>query len=220
MGGFPYLIVTGKQEDILTNESYINKGTVIDKLLESLIVTPINYSDLVTGDKNAIMIAARVLGYGKDYQFTLDDEDFVVDLTEIEDKELKEEHLLEKGKNEFEFTLPTIKKPVTFKLLTHGDDKKINNEIKGLKKINKTNSSEYTTRLKHMILSVDGDYERKTVREFVDTQLLARDARALREYVKEIQPDVDLTYDLETEAGDVKGGVHNHHLQIKSYVLI
>ena len=199
--------MTAKEEDILTNESYINKGTVVDKLLESLIVTPINYSDLVTGDKNAIMIAARVLGYGKDYQFTLDDEDFVVDLTEIEDKELKEEHLLEKGKNEFEFTLPTIKKAITFKLLTHGDDKKITNEIKGLKKISKTNSSEYTTRLKHMILSVDGDYERKTVREFVDTQLLARDARALREYVKEIQPDVDLTYDLETEAGDVKGGV-------------
>ena len=201
--------MTAKEEDILTNESYISKGTVIDKLLESLIITPINYNDLVAGDKNAIMIAARVLGYGKDYSFTLpgDDEEFTVDLTEIKDRELKEEHLLEKGKNEFEFTLPTINKSITFKLSTHGDEKKVKTELAGLKKINKNNSSEYTTRLKHMILSVEGDYERKTVRQFVDNQLLARDARALREYVKEIQPDVDLTFDLETAAGDVKGGV-------------
>ena len=199
--------MTAKEEDILTNESYIKNGTVIDKLLQSLIVTPINYNDLVVGDKNAIMIAARVLGYGKDYTFTLGDEEFTVDLTEVDDKELKEEHLLEKGKNEFEFTLPTINKSITFKILTHADEKKIDTEVKGLKKINKNNSAEYSTRLKHMILSIEGDYERKTVRQFVDTNLLARDARALREYIKEIQPDVNLTFDLENEAGSVKGDV-------------
>jgi len=199
--------MTAKEEDILTNESYIKNGTVIDKLLQSLIVTPINYNDLVVGDKNAIMIAARVLGYGKDYTFTLNDEEFTVDLTEVADKELKEEHLLEKGKNEFEFTLPTINKSITFKILTHADEKKIDTEVKGLKKINKNDSAEYSTRLKHMILSVEGDYDRKTVRQFVDTNLLARDARALREYVKEVQPDVDLTFDLENEAGSVKGDV-------------
>ena len=199
--------MTAKEEDILTNETYIKNGTVIDKLLQSLIVTPIDYNDLVVGDKNAIMIAARVLGYGKDYTFNLNGEEFTVDLTEVADKELKEEHLTEKNKNEFDFTLPTINKTITFKILTHLDEKKIDTEVKGLKKINKTESAEYSTRLKHMILSVEGDYERKTVRQFVDTQLLARDARALREYVKEIQPDVDLTFDLETEAGDVKGGV-------------
>ena len=199
--------MTAKEEDILTNESYIKNGTVIDKLLQSLIVTPINYNDLVVGDKNAIMIAARVLGYGKDYTFTLGDEEFTVDLTEVDDKELKEEHLLEKGKNEFEFTLPTINKSITFKILTHADEKKIDTEVKGLKKINKNNSAEYSTRLKHMILSIEGDYERKTVRQFVDTNLLARDARALREYVREIQPDVNLTFDLENEAGSVKGDV-------------
>ena len=77
--------------------------------------------------------------------------------------------------------------------------------LRALKKINKSNSAEYTTRLKHTILSVEGDYERKTVRQFVENGLLARDARALREYIKEIQPDVDLTYDLENAAGDVKG---------------
>jgi hypothetical protein len=197
--------MTAKEEDILTNDSYIKNGTVIDKLLQSLIVTPINYNDLIVGDKNAIMIAARVLGYGKDYSFTLEDEEHTVDLTEVNDRELQEEHLLEKGKNEFSFLLPTIQKNITFKILTHGDEKKVETEVKGLKKIDKKSSAEYSTRLKHMILSVEGDYERKTVRQFVDNQLLARDSRALREYIKEIQPDVDLTFDLENEAGDVKG---------------
>tara|TARA_B100000287_G_C20601774_1_gene768379 strand:+ start:60 stop:800 length:741 start_codon:yes stop_codon:yes gene_type:complete len=196
--------MTAKEEDILTNETYITNGTVIDKLLQSLIITPISYNDLVVGDKNAVMIAARVLGYGKDYEFTLDGETHNVDLTNIKDKELKEENVSKKGINEFEFTLPTTKKSITFKFLTHGDESKITSELKSLKKLKKE-SPELTTRLKHMILSVDGDYESKTIREFVDTNLLARDARALRSYIKEIQPDVDLTVDLETEAGDVKG---------------
>lgn len=199
--------MTAKEEDILTNESYIKKGIVIDKLLQSLIVTPISYDDLIVGDKNAVMVAARVLGYGKDYTFRLGEEDHTVDLTSVNDIELKEENLLEKGKNEFEFTLPTTNKNITFKILTHGDEKKIQQEIKGVQKATKT-KSEVTTRLKHMILSVDGDTERKTIREFVDTQLLARDARALREYIKEVQPDIDLTFDIETEDGDVKEGVN------------
>ena len=194
--------MTAKEEDILTNESYIKNGTVIDKLLKSLIITPIDYNDIIIGDKNAIMIAARVLGYGKDYTFTYDDEEHTVDLTEVKDKELKEKDLLSKGQNEFEFTLPTTKKAITFKILTHGDERKIENEIKGIKKIKKNESPEQSTRLKHMILSVDGDTERKNIREFVDTQLLARDARALRQYIKEIQPDVDLLFNLETEAGE------------------
>ena len=125
--------MTAKEEDILTNETYIKNGMVIDKLLKSLIVTPINYNDLVVGDKNAIMIAARVLGYVKDYTFNFENEQHTVDLTEIKDKELKEENLSEKGKNEFHFTLPTIKKEITFKFLTHGDESKIKSEVEGVK---------------------------------------------------------------------------------------
>ena len=61
--------MTAKEEDILTNKAYIEKGIVIDKLLQSLLVTKFDYNDLFLVDKNAIMIAARVLGYGKDYEF-------------------------------------------------------------------------------------------------------------------------------------------------------
>lgn len=185
--------MTAKEEDILTNQSYIQKGTVLDKLMKSLIVSKIKYEDLLIGDKNAIMVAARILGYGKDYSFTISGENHNVDLSQIDNKPLKEE-LFTSGKNHFEFTLPHSGNQVTFKLLTHKDEQDINRELEGLKKINKDNSPELTTRLKHLITSVEGKTEKKDIREFVDNYMLARDSRALREYIKEIQPDVDLTF--------------------------
>jgi hypothetical protein len=185
--------MTAKEEDILTNQSYIQNGTVLDKLLQSLIVTKISYDDLLIGDKNAIMIAARVLGYGKDYKFTYRGEEETVDLSQIENAPLHEE--VQKAKsNEFTFTLPGSGNVVTFKLLTHGDEKKIEQETKGLTKINKNSSTTITTRLKHQILSVNGETEKPKIREFVDNYLLAQDSRALRERIKELSPDVDLTF--------------------------
>ena len=185
--------MTAKEEDILTNQSYIQNGTVIDKLLQSLIISKVNYNDLLIGDKNALLIASRILGYGKDYKFTANGKQETIDLTTLEDKVL-DESLYQKGVNKFTFELPSTGTTIVFKLLTHGDEIKIQNEIKGLQKINPNNSPEATTRLKHMILSVDGEEEKKDIRNFVDNYLLARDARSFREYVSKIQPDVDLTF--------------------------
>ena len=184
--------MTAREEDILTNQSYISKGTVLDKLMQSLIVSEIDYNELLVGDKNAIMVAARILGYGSEYVFDYGGEEQVVDLSLLENKEVKED-MLANG-NKFEFTLPHSKNHITFKLLTHKDEKNIQRELDGLKKINKENSPELTTRLKYMITSVEGKTETKDIREFVDNYLLAKDSRKLREYVREIQPDVDLTF--------------------------
>ena len=189
--------MTAKEEDILTNQSYIKDGTVLDRLLKSLIVSKINYNDLVVGDKNAILVASRILGYGSEYSFNLNGVDYTIDLTELENKPF-DESKIEKGKNNFSFKLPHSGLEITFRLLTHGDEAKINREIQGYKKIDKNASPELTTRLKHMITSVDGNSEDKAIRDFVDNHLLARDSRAFREHIKEIQPDVDLTYTLET----------------------
>ena len=184
--------MTAREEDILTNQNYISKGTVLDELIKSLIVSDVRYEDMIVGDKNALLVAARILGYGKDYKFTWGGEEYNIDLTTIQDKPINEK--LFKGINEFNFTLPSTGVEITFKLLTGSDEKKINAELEGLKKINKNSSPELSTRLKYMITSVGGNREAKDVRQFVDNQLLARDSRALREYVKEVQPDVDLTF--------------------------
>ena len=186
--------MTAKEEDILTNTNYIQKGIVLDKLIESLLVTKVNYNDLINGDKNALLIASRVLGYGKDYEFRYGAETITVDLTTLDDKNLNSNDLIEEGLNEFEFTLPHSKTTLTFKLLTHGDEKSIDKELQGLKKIRKDIVPESTTRLKYIITSVDGDREKKTIREFVDNYLLAKDARVLREEIRRVSPDVELKY--------------------------
>ena len=198
--------MTAKEEDILTNQAYITKGIVIDKLLESLIVSKVNLDDLYPGDKNAILIAARVLGYGKDYEFTINGKKHTVDLSTLDNKPFNES-LFENGVGNIEFTCPSTSNKITFKLLNGHDDKKIENTIKGLKKIHKDSTPELTTRLKYMITSVNGDEEQKSINDFVDNHFLARDARAFREYIKEIQPDIDLTIEVEGEEVNIPIGL-------------
>ena len=185
--------MTAKEEDILTNTNYIKNGTVVDKLLQALIVTPIDYNELLVGDKNAILIAARILGYGKDYPVTFGETEINVDLSTLEDK-IVDFSLFKHGMNEFEFTLPHSTNNITFKLLTHGDEQKIEAEIKGLKKINPNITTDVTTRLKHIITSVEGKRELKDIREFVDNYLIAKDSRALRQYYNQISPDINMKY--------------------------
>jgi hypothetical protein len=188
--------MTAKEEDILSNQSYIQKGNVLDKLLESVVVSKINIKDLIVGDKNAILIATRILGYGKEYKVEIKGEEHIIDLSTLENKPL-DESLITPGKNEFDYTLPSTETKITFKILTGNDESKIEREIAGLKKINKDASPDLSTRLKYMITSVDGETGTKEIREFVDNYLLARDSRALREHIRVIQPDVDLDYVLD-----------------------
>ena len=201
--------MTAKEEDILSNQNYIKQGVVFDKLLKSLIVSNINYDDLTIGDKNAILIAARILGYGKDYQIkyphpvTGEDEIITIDLAELKNKDV--DYSLYKDNNEFTFTLPRSKNEITFKILTHRDERQIDDELKGLKKANL--SAEVTTRLKQSILAVNGNREKKDVREFVDNFMLASDARALREYIKQISPDLNLTFTFVGSDGYTEEGV-------------
>lgn len=188
--------MTAKEEDILTNQSYIQNGTVLDKLLQSLIVSKIDYNDLVLGDKNAIFVASRILGYGSEYEFNFGGKSYTVDLTTLKNKEL-DETLVQKGKNIFKYTLPASNVDITYKILTHGDENKITKELEGYKKINKDVVPELTTRLKFMIQSVSGETDPKVIRDFVDNHLLARDSRALRDHIKKTQPDVDLSFEVE-----------------------
>ena len=92
--------MTAKEEDILTNQNYITRGIVIDKLIQSLIVDKtVNYTELLAGDKNALLIAARILGYGEIYDFNYQGEKISVDLSKLETKPLNEE-LFKDGKND------------------------------------------------------------------------------------------------------------------------
>jgi hypothetical protein len=190
--------MTAKEEDILTNQSYIKSGVVLDKLLQSLVVDKnINIDDLIVGDKNSLLIASRILGYGSKYSVIIRGKEVDIDLSVLDNKEI-DFSSFEQGKNEFSYTLESTGNTITYKLLTGKDEKVIEKEIAGIKKITPDVSPELTTRLKQMILSVNGDTDKKTIRDFVDNYFLARDSRAFREHIKNTQPDVNLNVTLDS----------------------
>jgi len=205
--------MTAREEDILTTQSYIKKGVVLDKLFRSLIIgngkgQKVNYNDLIIGDKNAVMIAARVLGYGKDYTVKVttpsgEEQEELLDLTQFDHKEINED-VITPGINNFEFNFPASKRSITFKILTHKDSEAIDKEIKALAKIKDGyGSHQLTTRLIHCITSVDGDDSSGVIRKLVKEELLAIDSKALRDYMTKISPDVDLTINLtDNETGE------------------
>jgi len=199
--------MTAKEEDILASQSLVKRGLALDKLFKALIVgsgegEPFEYDDLIVGDKNAVMVAARVLGYGKDYPISVEIPDLdldephsmVVDLTQLKDVEF-DETVFANG-NCIDFKLPTSGLDITFKIMTSRDERSIQAEVLRQKKNTKGGllvSRELSTRLKYIITSIDGDDSNKAIRDFVDTTMLSQDSLALRKYMAKVQPDVDLT---------------------------
>jgi len=198
--------MTAREEDILTSQNLIKKGVVIDRLMDSLILTPgVKSDDLILGDKNAVMVAARVLAYGPEYVCevlnpnTNETLNHTFNLADCPFKKLPDGIT----ENKFEITLPISKKVITFKLLTGKEEVIITEELKASEKINSEIKPELTTRLRHSITSVDGDYKQATINNFVQN-LLARDSMYLRSEIKKVSPDIELSQEIEIGGESVK----------------
>jgi len=184
--------MTAKEEDILTSPNLIEKGIVLDKLLESIIVTEgVKLEDFIIGDKNTLLVSARILGYGKDYPIQLGDEEVNVDLTSLKEVWIDEKNLVEPHKNEFNYTTPKGKTKIVFSILDGHMEKQLEDLNKAYEKAGQ--SRELTNRYKLIIKSVDGKTERGEIDDFVDNQFMALDSMAFREYIKEVSPDIDFT---------------------------
>jgi len=190
--------MTAKEEDILTSQNLIKKGVVIDILLNSLILTEgVKAEDLIIGDKNAVMVAARILAYGPEYEVSVTNPDttekfkHTFNLTECPFKELPKD--VDYSQNLFEMELPISKKKVQFKLIDGKDEKAIDMELKKTEKFGA--SKEITTRLRHSIVSVDENEDQSTINMFVNN-MLSRDSLALRQYIAKIAPDIVLEQDI------------------------
>ena len=191
--------MTAKEEDILTSQNLLAKGVVIETVLDSLIVTDgVKSNDMILGDKNAVMVAARILAYGPDYQCEVMDPTtnervtHVFNLADCPFKELDEELTV----NEFTIKLPISKSEVTFKLLTGKEEKSIDREIERMKKLNMMVTPQLTTRLKRAITAVNGDTEQGKINSFVDN-MLARDSLYLRTEMTRVSPDIELKQEIE-----------------------
>ena len=195
--------MTAKEEDILTSQNLIKQGKVIDVLLDSLVQGDFDMNDMLIGDKNAVMIAARVLGYGKDYEFEMEDpttgekEKQVLDLTTLEHKETDFD-------GDYTFELPNSKRVLGWKFITQRDENEITEELKALRKVTKRSGieQEVTTRLRKVITSVDGDESVGTINNFVNNEFLSRDSKAFRDYLLSVTPDVDLNIIVDFSSGE------------------
>jgi hypothetical protein len=188
--------MTAREEDILTSQNLIKRGTVIENLLSSLILTPgVDIDDLFLGDKNALMIAARILAYGPEYEAEITDPadgqkiSHKFNLADLDYRDIPDN--VKYVTNEFEFELPVSKIKITFKLLNGHDEKLIDRALNSFNKVGVASSREITTRLKACILSIGDETEPSQVHPMVDN-MLSRDTLALRNYMNEITPDIIL----------------------------
>ena len=191
--------MTAKEEDILTSSNLIKKGLVIDKLLNSLILTEgVKSEDLILGDKNAVMVAARILAYGPDYTCevvhpkTGEPTSWTFNLADCPFKNIDEEI----NENLFEITLPVSKTKLKFSILTGKDERLIEEDIKASKKTGTGIVPELTTRFRYLIKEVDGDKSQATINSIAQN-MLARDSMALREQLRKISPDIEMKQEIE-----------------------
>ena len=144
--------MTAKDEDILTSPNLIKQGVVLEKLIENLLVDKsIKIGDMLTGDKNALLLAIRILGYGKDYAVEIDGRRVDVDLTKLKDIPLNKKNITTRD-NRFDFELPATKRKIQFKLLTSDDEQRISKEAEAISKVTGCIQMNLTTKYKHQIL--------------------------------------------------------------------
>ena len=189
--------MTAADEDILTSRSLLRSGKAIDAVLKNCILDArINPEELLSGDKNALITFLRVSGYGPEYKVEIDcpsceeTSKYEFDLSQLEMKTLDVEPI-EQGENRFHIQLPTGTH-IEFKFLNSAEEKEISDAQDRIKR--STNSPvdrNVTTRLKNTIISIDGNTDSSLINQYVDT-LNVRDSRALRKYMEDNTPDIDM----------------------------
>jgi hypothetical protein len=185
--------MTAYDEDILTNASYIRNGVAIDRLLTELIVTPgVKFGDILNCDKDAMIIAARILSYGKTY-------DAIV--TTPSDKQLKvtidlstldlKTSLIEANDNGV-CTFKNDRYQVDFKFLTIEQQDRVRNSDKPLFEF-----------LIESIVSLNGETSKEKIKEHLQYNMLVSDSKELRSFIISNLPTIDLTSEFEDEHGGV-----------------
>lgn len=194
--------MTTQEEDILMSRALIKKGTVITELIRSCLMDPaISVTDILSGDRNALMVAIRISGYGSEYKFQVKcpqcevQQDCEVNLSNLEIKPLTITPS-EPGANKFVFDLPSSKKRVEFKFLTGKEEEEILAISENKKKKGIMSENIITTRLFYSMISVGGETDRSIIAKF-SQYMSAKDSRALRNYIDKYEPGIDMRHPFE-----------------------
>lgn len=195
--------MTAREEDILMNRTLVRKGTVVTELIKSCVIDKnIDVNSMISGDRNALMVAVRITGYGSDYSPKVTcpscdtQQDFSVNLESLPIKELDLSKVKQigPGQNAFEFTLPLSKKTVVFKFLTGREEEKMLQDIEAKRKKGIVQENLVTTKLMNSIVAIEGNTERGFINQFCQ-HMPARDSLALRNVLDECEPGIDMSSD-------------------------
>ena len=207
--------MTAKEEDILTSESLIRKGIVLDRLIDSVLVNKsIKAESLLIGDKNAILIAARVTGYGEDYDASVDcpncgeTNKASYDIPSIIQTVEPSEDVNWVGHDTFKVSLPRTKVEVTCRLLTGRDEESRRQRQKNEKRAGVASSGGLTSQIEMIITSINGSEDRGMIRSFVQN-MPALDARHLRKVYASAVPNIELKADFTCVACE-----HNTEMEV------
>ena len=196
--------MTAKEEDLLTSRSLLKKGIALDRVLESIVINKsIDPNSLLIGDRNAVIVAMRVSGYGSDYQTSITcpacntQQKYEFDLNETEvfhGEPGADPSIKEVGTGFFSTILPRTKIEVVFRLLSGNDEKRVSKQLENARKNRKNEDSLVTDQLKSLIVSVNGHKEPQNI-NYVVENMPSSDARHLRTAYKLTAPNLDMTQD-------------------------
>ena len=199
--------MTTKHEEILVNRTFIEKGVVIDKLLDALMIDPkIPSKELFSCDRKALMIAARISGYGTQYKPNVRCPDCGAsspqefDLRELKPKEIDESlNVSDRGT----FVIPLHQNPaddssplianVEVRMLKGGDEERIAKTAEQKKK-KKLPEEPIADLFKEIIVSVKKpNGEEGSVEDFIQQAPMYYMVH-LREAYKDLSPNLDMEF--------------------------
>lgn len=192
--------MTAREEDILTSQALLKEGTVIESLIRSCVTDrSFDINDLISGDRNALLVSIRITGYGSDYkmqhncQSCSHKNEVIAQLSELSIKRLKVLPV-ENGKNLFEFILPVTKKKVGYKFINGHDEKELELVNKRKESIGIQKDGVVTTFLENSIVAIDSITDKVKIKHFIKN-MPALDSRKLRLHIKENEPGIDMNWE-------------------------
>lgn len=204
--------MTAAQENILTNKALAKRGTLLTNLIQSCIKDKrINAREMLIGDRNTVMVALRISGYGPEYKIKvscpqcgeISTQEFSLDQLPVRKLELEPVAV---GQNLFEVRLPQSRATVRFKFLTGIDEEEIALSTAQKKKLGAGEGDLVTTSLFQMIVSINGVTDRAQI-SMALPRMPAYDSQHLRKYIQSNEPGMQLRGDMTCPNCDFVGEV-------------
>jgi len=195
--------LTAEEDDILYSPDLIKSGRVLDVLLDKAVMDrDLRPEDMLSGDRNFLLIEMRKTGLGNDYvpgEITCpacsETHTPTIDLDRLKAKSLEvapDENL------EYDIQLPLMKMTIKFRLLTGKDEKRLaklsesGGKSAGGIKVKKLITEKYVMQ----IMEVNGNRDKLYIKKFIAAMPM-KDSMFFREYLRRIEPGLDLSYEFE-----------------------